>query len=141
MLLLSDNQRKLFEFLPKPVVLYGASAQKVEVVEDQRQGEEIDEAKAMKHEWSLLTAEKQPIQKAIIACQAYQKILKNKEEMDPLDIKLVYMLDDQVKKVFNIKDADKAIMINEKSKSTTNHQKRIIIQSIQNRLIHGKDHE
>ncbi|EAS03814.1 transmembrane protein, putative (macronuclear) [Tetrahymena thermophila SB210] len=90
MLLLDHNQRELFEFLPRPVVL-------------QKENEDINEINDkfnIQEAWSLLQEEKSTIDKATNACISY-KIMTQKKKKNVLDSRLLEMLDMNIKHVFN----------------------------------------
>ncbi|KAL4510814.1 hypothetical protein ABPG72_004968 [Tetrahymena utriculariae] len=90
MLLLDHNQRELFEFLPRPVVL-------------QKENEDINQINDkfnIQEVWSLLQEEKSTIDKATNACISY-KIMTQKKKKNVLDSRLLEMLDMNIKHVFN----------------------------------------
>lgn len=112
-LLLNQDQRQLFDFLPKPIVQY------THFTEANRQS-----LTNIKEEWSLLHQEKTFLRKAALACYSYSQIMQ-KEHPDPLDVKLINMIDDRIIKVFNIHRRKKNHSMVESSQQTFMHFKKI----------------
>lgn len=93
MLFLDHNQRELFEFLPRPVVL-------------QKKNTDINEVNNkynIQEAWSLLQEEKNTIDKATNACISY-KIMSQKVKKNVLDDRLLEMLDNNIRHVFDSTD-------------------------------------
>ncbi|KAL4432504.1 hypothetical protein ABPG74_013358 [Tetrahymena malaccensis] len=91
MLFLNENQRKIFEYLPRPIVRL-----------DPEQQQEECEKYTLNQAWArqMFFNDKNYISKASEAMLAYQQIIQKGKELDPLDQKLIEMLDESKKMYF-----------------------------------------
>ncbi|KAL4475990.1 hypothetical protein ABPG72_007876 [Tetrahymena utriculariae] len=91
MLFLNENQRKIFEYLPRPIVRL-----------DPEQQQEECEKYTLNQAWArqMFFNDKNYISKASEAMLAYQQIIQKGKEIDPLDQKLIEMLDESKKIYF-----------------------------------------
>ncbi|EAS03357.2 transmembrane protein, putative (macronuclear) [Tetrahymena thermophila SB210] len=106
MLFLNENQRKIFEYLPRPIVRL-----------DPEQQQEECEKYTLNQAWArqMFFNDKNYISKASEAMLAYQQIIQKGKELDPLDQKLIEMLDES-KKIYFQQDSP--------TYSPTGHMKR-----------------
>ncbi|EAR89722.2 transmembrane protein, putative (macronuclear) [Tetrahymena thermophila SB210] len=97
-LLLSYEQQKLFEYMPKPVVQTDPEKQENNLMLGRMNAD-------LQQNWTLLNSEKGNLDKFTEAFHAYKQI-QMKQEKEPLDERLIMMLDPDVKRYFDITKAD-----------------------------------
>ncbi|KAL4489923.1 hypothetical protein ABPG72_010822 [Tetrahymena utriculariae] len=108
-LLLSYEQQKLFEYMPKPVVQTDPEKQENNLMLGRMNAD-------LQQNWTLLNSEKGNLDKFTEAFHAYKQI-QMKQEKEPLDERLIMMLDPDVKRYFDITKADGSQIVTPKENS------------------------
>ncbi|EAS03086.2 transmembrane protein, putative (macronuclear) [Tetrahymena thermophila SB210] len=108
MLVLNEDQIKLFEYLPKPIVHLNPKevppSPSLKNSNKPSPNSHLHHPQNMQQAWSMLHQQKNPIEKAAEASEVYKNMIENDpEQLTSIDRKLLEMMDVRVKNIFENK--------------------------------------
>ncbi|KAL4493486.1 hypothetical protein ABPG72_007494 [Tetrahymena utriculariae] len=108
MLVLNEDQIKLFEYLPKPIVHLNPKeippSPSLKNSNKPSPNNNLHHPQNMQQAWSMLHQQKNPIEKAAEASEVYKNMIENDPELlTSIDRKLIEMMDVRVKNIFENK--------------------------------------